>query len=95
VRKGGPTGRPWRRLRAEVLAASTVCVLCGHDGAGDVHHLVPRSQGGDLLDPANCAPAHGALSPCPWCLIACNQSAGIRGHATPRRQAVPLYSRAW
>jgi len=96
VRDGGPTGRPWRRLRAAVLAASDVCVLCGHPGSGDVHHLLARSLGGDLLDPANVGPAHGALSPCPWCNLACNQSAGAGGHATPRpRKPVAVYTRDW
>jgi 5-methylcytosine-specific restriction endonuclease McrA len=95
MRKGGPTGRRWRRLRAEVLRNSDICCLCGHPGSGDVHHLVPRSQGGDLLDPANVMAAHGARSKCPWCLVACNQSAGTRGHATPRAKVVPLYSRDW
>lgn len=96
MRKGGPTGRPWRRLRAAVLAASDVCVLCGHPGSGDVHHFTARSLGGGLLDPANVGPAHGALSPCPWCQVACNQAAGVTGHVPPRqKKAAPVYTRDW
>jgi phage head maturation protease len=89
--KGGPTGRPWRRLRARVLAASDLCVLCGHPLAGDVHHIIPRSIRPDLeLDPGNVAPAHGALSRCPWCGRACNAEQGDR-----LDPPAPTQSRRW
>ena len=90
----GRRGRPWRRVRAAVLAESTTCHLCGHGGAGEVDHRVPRSVvlalGGDPEDPTNLAPAHGARSKCPDCGVACNQAKGDRPHA-PRR----VTSRAW
>jgi hypothetical protein len=70
-------------VRRLVLATSTVCVLCGHDGSGDVHHLVPPDQGGDPLDLANLAPAHGVFSRCPWCNQACNQVQGDRPAPPP------------
>lgn len=78
-----------------VLAQSTVCHLCGHGGAGEVDHRVPRSvvlaSGGDPGDIANLAPAHGAKSPCPICRVACNQAKGDRPDWTaPRSQ-----SRVW
>ena len=37
----GRCTRPFRRARAEVLAMSTVCWLCGHPGADSVDHVVP------------------------------------------------------
>jgi 5-methylcytosine-specific restriction endonuclease McrA len=85
----GPSGRPWRRIRAAVLATSDVCWLCGHPGANDVDHVIPRSLGGDPLDPANLRPAHGADG-CPWCRRKCNQARGTRPGLPPLRT-----SRAW
>ncbi|MGI5232873.1 hypothetical protein [Actinoallomurus sp. CA-142502] len=83
----GRTGRPWRRARAQVLAASTVCVLCGHEGAGDVDHDPPltviRALGLDPCDPALLRPAHGSLSRCPTCGRCCNQIKGSRAAMPP------------
>jgi hypothetical protein len=60
---GGPTGRPWRRVRARVLAASDVCHLCGHLGSEAVDHVISRKLRPDLAqDPANLRPVHGS----PW-----------------------------
>lgn len=90
----GRKGRPWRRARAEVLTASTVCWLCGHEGAGDVDHHPPidvlRAAGLDPDDPAHLRPSHGALSRCPTCGRCCNQSKGNREHI-----AQAPASRAW
>jgi len=58
--------------------------------AGDVDHVTPPGQGGDPLDPANLRPAHGALSPCPWCGRRCNQ---VKGDRPEMRE--PPRSRAW
>lgn len=45
---------PWRRLRAGILAASPLCVLCGSP-ARVVDHIVPRRQAPERsLDPTNC-----------------------------------------
>jgi 5-methylcytosine-specific restriction endonuclease McrA len=75
-------------VRAAVLAASDVCYLCGHLGAGAVDHVISRKQRPDLaLDPANLRPVHGSLSRCPWCHRACNEQKGDRaglGEPSPR-----------
>lgn len=76
-RSKGRTGRPWRRIRAQVLAESTTCWICGHDGSDTVDHVIPLSRGGDPLDPANLRPAHGVKG-CPTCKRRCNQSRGTR-----------------
>jgi hypothetical protein len=90
----GRSGRPWLRTRAHVLSVSTVCWLCGHEGAGDVDHDPPlvelRHLGLDPNDPRYCRPAHGALSRCQTCNRACNQVKGARDHI-PQRTS----SRAW
>ena len=82
----------WRKVRAAVLAQSTICWLCGHDGADSADHLYPRwwcLQTGriDLLeDPANLAPAHH--QPCPTCEQRCNRRRGTgkREPSTGSRQ---------
>jgi 5-methylcytosine-specific restriction endonuclease McrA len=90
-RDRGPDSRAWRRLRKRVLAASDLCILCGHPLAGDAHHIIPRSLRPDLeLDPSNVAPAHGALSRCPWCNRACNSEQGDR-----LDPPAPTSSRRW
>jgi hypothetical protein len=94
ISTGGPTGRPWRRVRARVLAASDVCYLCGHPGAGAVDHVISRKLRPDLaLDPANLRPVHGSLSRCPWCKRACNEAKGDRAGLPGRQQ--PRQSRRW
>ena len=49
TRRGSATqqgyGAPWRKLRAEVLAAQPWCGECGAV-ATDVDHIVPRRRGG-------------------------------------------------
>ncbi len=52
-------GRPWRRLRATILAGHPVCAICRTRVATTVDHIVPVSLGGPELDPANCRPACG------------------------------------
>jgi 5-methylcytosine-specific restriction endonuclease McrA len=93
--KGGPTGRPWRRVRAATLAASDVCYLCGHPGSGAVDHVISRKERPDLaLDPANLRPVHGSLSRCPWCHgRACNEVKGDRPGLGERQR--PRQSRRW
>jgi hypothetical protein len=94
ARSSGRKGRPWRRIRAQVLATSTVCWLCGHEGAGDIDHDPPRSEllarGLNPEDPQYLRPAHGAYSRCPTCGRCCNQVRGNRDHIPPRTT-----SRAW
>lgn len=73
---GDPRGRrQWKRLRAQVLADSDVCHLCGRAGATTVDHLVAVSVAPELAyEPSNLAPAHNR----------CNAAKGNR-----RRRARP------
>lgn len=80
ARSKGRTGRPWRRVRQQILAASDVCWLCGKSGATTVDHVIPVSHGGPLRDPANLRPAH----------LSCNTARGNR----MRRPRQPM-SREW
>jgi len=89
ARTAGRCGRPWRRLRAQILAESDVCHWCGHPGANAVDHLVPISRGGDPQGRGNLAPIHGRER-CPTCGRACNSVKGNR--VAPRHLPV---SRAW
>ena len=69
----GRKGRPWQRLRAEVLAASDICWLCGRPGANSVDHVLPLSTHPELAhDRSNLAPAH----------LSCNSSKGARATRT-------------
>lgn len=73
AKHAGRSGRPWRRTRKQILAASDICHICGHDGATEVDHLLARSMGGDSRGKHNLAPAHGSSRPCPTCGKCCNQ----------------------
>lgn len=85
----GRWGRPWRRARAAVLARSTVCWVCGHDGSDSADHITPLALGGDPLDPGNLAPAHH--KPCPTCGRRCNAARGARpGRGVPEGEALGL-----
>lgn len=82
----------WRKVRLIVLRASTVCALCGHEGATDADHIVPPDKGGGRYDVGNLQPAHGVLG-CPVCGRKCNQS---KGDSTEQGAGVPLRtSRDW
>lgn len=52
--------RTWgyRKARAELLARSTVCWICGRDGADSADHVVPLIDGGDPTSLLNMRPAH-------------------------------------
>lgn len=60
----GRKGRPWRRIREQILQASDLCWLCGLPGADSVDHVVPLSvlKATGRMDlansPANLRPAH-------------------------------------
>ena len=82
------TGRARQQRNARILAASTVCHLCGHNGADGVDHVTPIINGG-TEDPANLRPAHDQ-APCPTCRIRCNRVKGARDIAPIIRN-----SRAW
>jgi hypothetical protein len=89
----GRSGRPWRRLRAQILGDSDVCWWCGHGGADAVDHVIPLSRGGPPLDPANLRPIHGVAGcPHPGCGLRCNSVRGDR-LSPPRSDAAR--SRSW
>ncbi|WP_203025215.1 MULTISPECIES: HNH endonuclease [unclassified Frankia] len=73
----GVTHRRYRNARAQVLAESDTCHLCGHAGADAADHLVPRSRGGAVDDPNNLAPIHGVAG-CPTCGRKCNSERGAK-----------------
>lgn len=82
ARTAGRKGRPWRRLRAQVLRESTAlgigCVWCGHGGSQDVNHNIPRSKAPHLaMTRSNLSPIHGRDG-CPTCSRRCNQELGAR-----------------
>jgi hypothetical protein len=62
------TGRPWLRLRRQVLAEESSCWICGdeldlevrypHPQSPSVDHVVPLASGGALLERTNCRAAH-------------------------------------
>lgn len=68
----GHYGRPWLRLRSQVMFEEQVCWLCGqwvdqnlhylHPGAPQVHLSVPLTQGGSWRDRNNCHLAHRACN---------------------------------
>lgn len=67
------------RRNRTILAASTVCHICGHEGADEVDHVVPLARGGSE-DASNLRPAHGQ-QPCPTCGRKCNRSKGAKPYA--------------
>lgn len=72
---GNPrSGRPYRRVRAQVLAEDDTCWICGEPGATTVDHLVPLSKGGSLLDKSNLAP----------CCATCNSARGNGNRRMPK-----------
>ena len=76
------TGRRYRRIRADLLAADDTCWVCGHPGSNEVDHVVRLADGGDEHDPRNLRPAHGTRG-CPVCGRKCNQE---RNRRRPRRE---------
>lgn len=69
--------RAYRRMRAQVLRESDVCIVCGHGGSDTADHIVPVSKGGARMDPTNLAPIHG-VDGCPTCGRKCNNEKGDR-----------------
>ena len=65
------TSYEFRQLRARILRESDVCIVCGHNHADSVDHVIPVSRGGARKDPTNLAPIHG-IRGCPVCLRKCN-----------------------
>ena len=99
ARKGDDLrSQAWKKARAKALANATTCTLCGqpidHDAparsrwSASVDHVVPRSLGGSLLDPANLRPVH----------YGCNSRRGngvTRGKGTRSKTRKSVTSRDW
>ena len=81
------TSYEYRKRRAQVLAASDVCIVCGHGAADAVDHIIPVGKGGARKDPDNLAPIHGNAG-CPVCLRKCNNEKGDR----PLAEVVQLHT---
>jgi hypothetical protein len=79
-------GARFRRAREQMHAMyGTLCVHCGHDGAGEADHITPISVDPEQpIDPELMRPSHGSNYPCPVCPgkagkgRACNQERGIK-----------------
>ncbi|MDX3016744.1 HNH endonuclease [Streptomyces acidiscabies] len=71
------TSYEFRQLRARILAASDICIVCGHPHADAADHIHPVAKGGARLDPDNLAPIHG-VDGCPTCLRKCNSEKSDR-----------------
>ena len=89
ARSGRTLTAEYRRSRAQILAHSDLCHLCGHNGARTGDHIIaPQewlSRYGTLAGvdaPSNIAPAHGTMGSglkrihnrCRICGQLCNQS---------------------
>ena len=63
----------WREIRQEVLRRDNrICQVCGKERSGQVHHIIPRSQGGtnELSNLITlCGKCHMVISPVPEWLI--------------------------
>lgn len=92
-----PSGRPWRRARAQMFALwGDICHICGHPGATEADHLIPLAVvPTQLHDPMTMRPAHGGNGKCPVCRRACNASRKARAIDDPRIAPRPHTSRAW
>ena len=98
--RSGTGNAVYRRNRALLLATTTVCVICGHEGSMTANHIIPPARwprdaatgrllpGLDSL--ANLEAAHGTMggrqpdNPCPTCGRLRNQSLGNRAKRKPR-----------
>lgn len=83
--------RQYRRMRAQILAESDVCIICGHGGADVTDHIIPVKRGGPKLDRDNLAPSHGVAG-CPTCGRKCN---GEKGDKLPSEMQQLVTSRDW
>jgi 5-methylcytosine-specific restriction endonuclease McrA len=67
-RSPGRAGGRWRKVRAQVLAESSTCYLCGmpvdkglkypQPMSASVDHVIPIAAGGDPLDPSGLRLTH-------------------------------------
>jgi hypothetical protein len=89
----GRKGRPYRTARERMFREhGDVCVICGHPGSTDAHHVPARQvlikRGLNPDDPRYMRPAHGVAGcpVCPWINgkpRRCNQ---IQGTKAPQRR---------
>lgn len=102
ARTAGRKGRPWRRIRLQVLKDHRgVCHICLHPGARQVDHTPPRKTlvrlGLDPNNPRYLRPAHGnggnTRNPCPTCGRNCNQRKGTKSAVVEARPLIT--SRPW
>lgn len=76
-RAKGRCTRKFRDMRAKILATSTICAYCGHDGSDSVDHVEPKHLRPDLAEvEENLVPAHNF--PCPTCGQRCNRVKGTK-----------------
>jgi 5-methylcytosine-specific restriction endonuclease McrA len=93
-RSPGRTGRPWLRLRAQVIAEEHTCCLCGgqvdktlpgtHPWGPTIQHVTSLNMGGAPRDRNNTRLAHRT------CNLRAGDGSRRRRHTPPRKQ-----SRAW
>ena len=72
------TSSTYLAARTEMFAErGTVCVHCGHEGAGEADFRIPLSVDPDQhVDADALQPSHGANYPCPTCGRECNAERG-------------------
>lgn len=78
----------YRKARRAFLAEHPVCWICGHGGANQIDHRIPRSRRPvGRLEMWNWEPSHGPRpdgSPgCAVCATNCNQKRGTGGAPAP------------
>ena len=70
--RAGTGNYTYRKNRAALLAQTTLCGICGHEGSATADHIVddkrwPRDAAGQRLPGfdslANLQPAHGTMGP--------------------------------
>lgn len=98
--RGPIHSRRWTEFRKKVFTTyGTVCWLCGHEGAREVDHVIPRKIAPELFwSLHNLRPAHGSNGKCPVCGKACNQERRRDGTMpTPAipKQRKPPTGRPW
>lgn len=86
-RRNGSTRRGRANAKA-VLRGSTICWICGHDGADAADHVTALARGGSNTL-VNLKPAH-SVDPCPTCGERCNLRKGAREWAPIIRRSGSL-----
>lgn len=90
----GRSTRTFRRIRAQILAESDACAICGHGGARVAGHDIAKAVAPELAeDIDNVFPMHGAGNRCPVCGRNCNGEQGTRPLAAMR--STVRTSQAW